>query len=151
MKIRFDRWFPEKDWNVHIWVHAYDVSLFTVYKYALTDNSYFTKMLWLIITLFQSHGGNCLTAWKSGVKKCIAGKCRLKKSRGKGIRQSGFASWLASPHLSSFLEWSAACLPPAPQARKQAPSPNLSWHWSRQTSLASCLLQSDKQDHHSIK
>lgn len=52
-----DEWFPEKDWNVHIWVHAYDISLFTVYKYVPTDISYFTKTPRRMVMLCQ-----CLTA-----------------------------------------------------------------------------------------
>lgn len=57
------------------------------------------------------------------------------------------ASWLANPRLSSSVEWISACLTPAPQAHKLAPSPNLSWHWCRQTWPASCLLQRDKQNY----
>lgn len=130
-----DKWFPEKDWNVHIWVHAYDVSLFTVYKYVPTDISYFTKTPRLVVMLCQCHGGNCLTAAENWKVYFLWGE---RSEEGVGL--SGFASWLASPRLSSFLEWSATYQPQAPRGHKPAPSPNLVWRWSRRTSLASCLL-----------
>lgn len=75
-----------------------------------------------------------------GIENCISGKRRPKTRREKGIGLSGFASWLASPHLSSFLEWSATYQSQDPQDYMPASSPNLFWHWSHQTSQASCLL-----------
>lgn len=153
MKRRFDSiWFPEKDWNVCIWVHAYDVSLPTVYWEVLTENSYFTNSPWLIAVMPQSNGGfwltTCETEGKGSVLLVNAGWRKVEGKALVSVWGAGFASWLANTRLSSCLEWSGACLTPAPQARRPVPNPNLSWHWSHQTSRASCRLQSDKQDHH---